>query len=146
MRKILFAALAGALLALGPWGLAGAGELKSLRDVAINANDKSIEQVKQVTVEGGFTRSWKEAPPQIPHTIDKDQITLKDNSCMRCHDEANYKKEKAPRIGDSHYVDAEGKKLANMNMRRWFCTQCHVPQLDIKPVVDNAFAGQPFKR
>jgi len=145
MRKVLFAALAGLALLLGPGGIASA-EMRSLRETAIDAKDQSIEQAKQATVEGGFTRSWKEAPPQIPHTIDKDQITLKDNSCMRCHDEANYKKEKAPRIGDSHFVDAEGKKLATMNMRRWFCTQCHVPQLDIKPLVDNNFAGKPFKR
>lgn len=146
MKKVLFAALAGAVLMLGPWGFAGAAEMKSLRETAIDAGDKSIEQVKQVTVEGGFTRSWKEAPPQIPHTIDKDQITLKDNSCMRCHSEANFKKEKAPRVGDSHFIDAEGKKLADLNMRRWFCTQCHAPQADTKPLVDNAFAGQPFKR
>ncbi|MFZ1045029.1 MAG: nitrate reductase cytochrome c-type subunit, partial [Pseudolabrys sp.] len=32
-----------------------------------------------------------------------------------------------------------GQVLADVTPRRYFCTACHVPQTDAKPLVDNTF-------
>ncbi|MCB1961304.1 MAG: nitrate reductase cytochrome c-type subunit, partial [Rhodocyclaceae bacterium] len=29
--------------------------------------------------------------------------------------------------------------LSNISPRRYFCNQCHVPQFDAKPLVENTF-------
>ena len=33
----------------------------------------------------------------------------------------------------------DGQYLASVSPRRYFCTECHVPQQDVKPPVDNDF-------
>ncbi len=139
MKKLFVMATATLILGLTSQGALSA-EVKSLRgDLAIDSTSKMFDKKRQKTVDGKFSRSWKLQPPSIPHKIDKDRISLQENTCMRCHSEENYKKEKAPKIGDSHYIDASGKKLTTLNMRRYFCTQCHTPQMDVKPLVKNNF-------
>lgn len=144
MKTVFMTTLAGLLLAMvvsAPVGVSA--EVLSLRgDKGLDANSDAYDRKKTLTATGGFQRSWKLQPPTIPHNIDNDRITLKENTCMNCHSEETYKKEKAPRIGDSHFIDAEGKMLKSMNMRRHFCSQCHVPQADAAPLVENTFVGQ----
>jgi cytochrome c-type protein NapB len=108
----------------------------------LDAEAKMVEKKRVVTQEGGFKRSWKLQPPSIPHKISKERISLEENGCMRCHSPENYKKEKAKKIGDSHYVWDDGKKKDKLNPRRYFCIQCHSTQVDAKPLVENTFAGQ----
>ncbi|MOA70489.1 Periplasmic nitrate reductase, electron transfer subunit precursor [compost metagenome] len=36
-------------------------------------------------------------------------------------------------------MDRDGQALAAVSPRRYFCTQCHVPQKDVKPLVGNNF-------
>lgn len=93
-------------------------------------------------VQGGIPRSYKEQPPMIPHAIDKYEISLRLNGCLKCHSEETYQAEKAPKLGDSHYLDRDGKRLDKVSMRRYFCTQCHAVQLEGAPLVDNAFQGR----
>lgn len=144
MRALFKTTLAGVFLA-ATIGLSFgvSAQVLSLRgDRPLDAADNMApDRHKQETASGGFERSWKLQPPTIPHNIDNDRITLKENTCLNCHSEANFKKEKAPKIGDSHFIDREGNKLADMNQRRHFCNQCHVPQLDASPLVENTFAG-----
>ena len=45
----------------------------------------------------------------------------------------------APMISISHYMDRDGQALAAMSPRRYFCTQCHVTQAEVKPLVGNGF-------
>ena len=143
MKNVKKTALVAALLsaAIG-FSFAASAEVRSLRgDKEIAAESAKPARFKQETVSGGFKRNWKLQPPTIPHKIDNDRISLKENTCLNCHSEANYKKEKAPRVGDSHFVDASGKVLKDINMRRFFCVQCHVPQADASPLVENTFKG-----
>jgi len=42
-------------------------------------------------------------------------------------------------IGITHYTDRDSQTLAAVAPRRYFCTQCHVPQQDVKPLVENRF-------
>ena len=45
-------------------------------------------------------------------------------------------------MADSHFIAADGTKMETLNMRRYFCNQCHVPQLDADPIVENTFKSK----
>ena len=116
------------------------GEVVSLRGANELAKDAEMfEKTWIMSQEGGFKRSWKLQPPSIPHTIGKDRINLEENTCMRCHSPEKFKEEKAVKIGDSHFIAADGSKSDKVNGRRYFCTQCHTPQNNIDPLVENTF-------
>jgi len=143
MKKTLTAAIvaSGLLFTFGTTATAGE-QVASLRG-AYDLQAESLKPTKKklVSQEGGFERSYKQQPPMIPHKIDKYRITLKNNGCMKCHDEKHYKKEKAPLVGESHFISRDGKKLDHISSRRYFCNQCHAPQVDAKPLVKNEFEG-----
>lgn len=84
-------------------------------------------------------RDYVQQPPLVPHTIDTYRVNLKFNKCLTCHSWANYKEAKATKISQTHFEDREGQVLANVSARRYFCPQCHVPQVDAKPLVKNNF-------
>lgn len=109
---------------------------QELMDASKAADDK-----KQMVVKGSIERSYKIQPPMIPHKIDKEEINMKVNTCMKCHSEKTYKEKNAPKAGDSHYVSRDGKVLETVSSRRYFCNQCHAPQVDAAPLVENTFVG-----
>lgn len=78
-------------------------------------------------------------PPVIPHKIDGYQLDLKVNKCMSCHARTRTGESQAPMVSVTHYMDRDNNFLADLSPRRYFCVQCHVPQLDAKPLVDNEF-------
>ena len=84
-------------------------------------------------------RDYVQQPPLVPHSIEGYKVNLKFNKCLTCHSWANYKHAKATKISQTHFEDREGEVLANISARRYFCTQCHVPQVDAKPLVENEF-------
>jgi cytochrome c-type protein NapB len=141
MKKMILTLVMGLAMSLAiPFG--ASADVASLRgDQDLQSDAKAFAKKKQKTQKGGFERSYKLQPPMIPHGIEKDKITLKTNTCMKCHSAANYKKEKAPKAGDSHYVTRDGKTLDKVSSRRYFCDQCHAPQEDAAPLVENIFVG-----
>ena len=84
-------------------------------------------------------RHWPEQPPVIPHTIEGYQLTLNANKCLSCHGRQFTGQSQAPMISVTHFMDRDLQVLAAVSPRRYFCTQCHVPQLEVEPVVGNAF-------
>jgi len=84
-------------------------------------------------------RNYVQQPPMIPHQIRGYKMTLRYNKCLSCHSWANYKKQKATKISLSHFKDRDGNDLANISAQRYFCNQCHAPQVDAKPLVENTF-------
>lgn len=88
-----------------------------------------------------IARSFEQQPPLIPHKADGYNINFKVNRCLECHDKPFYKEEKAPKIGDSHYKDRDGKVMDKISMARYNCNQCHVPQVDAQPLVSNTFSS-----
>ena len=96
-----------------------------------------------------ITRTFKGQPPLIPHTVaNYEELTADDNPCLECHISDEFKGKKMPRVSDNHLVP--GKKASDgslvLNMTRWQCNNCHVPQVDAKPLVDNTFAANAKKR
>ncbi len=116
--------------------------LDSLRGSDLEKMSAKPDKHKLIEQKDGFERSYKEQPPMVPHVVDKYEVNLKNNGCLKCHSEKTYEKEKAPKIGDSHYVDRNDKDLGTLSSRRYFCNQCHAPQLSGEPLVENVFDGR----
>ena len=84
-------------------------------------------------------RAYSMQPPTIPHKIDNYQVDLNVNACLGCHSRGRAPLTQAVAVSVSHYMDRDGNFLAEISPRRYFCEQCHVPQVDAKPLVGNAF-------
>ena len=86
------------------------------------------------------SRSYPEQPPTIPHHIRGYQIDLNANKCLSCHSRRATTDSNAPMVSITHFMNRDGQFLASVSPRRYFCTQCHVTQQDLKPLVGNDFA------
>lgn len=133
MRALFALALVVALPALAqePARLVGPSDFLEPEPVPALAN-----------VEGDIgrqMRNYPEQPPVIPHEIDGYQLTLGTNTCLTCHRRQYTEASGAPMISITHYMDREGQMLADVSMRRYFCTQCHVVQSEVRPLVGNTF-------
>lgn len=84
-------------------------------------------------------RNYAMQPPVIPHKIEGYQIDKRANRCMMCHARARTQESQAPMISVTHFQNRDGNFLAELSPRRYFCLQCHVPQAELKPLVDNTF-------
>jgi cytochrome c-type protein NapC len=84
-------------------------------------------------------RNYPEQPPVIPHSIDGYQIDLNSNKCLSCHARARTAQSQAPMVSITHFMDRDGQFLASVSPRRFFCTECHVPQATVSPPVSNDF-------
>src|ERR1043166_7554317 len=78
------------------------------------------------------SRNYPEQPPLIPHSIEGYQVDLNGNKCLSCHARARIAESQAPMLSITHFMDRDGQFLASVSPRRFFCTQCHVPQHDVK--------------
>lgn len=121
--------------------------VKSMRGADVAAADKAEAAKSYVGKKPGLqqkiARTYAQQPPLIPHAVDNfDEITLEENQCMSCHSAATHEKKKAPKIGDSHFINpATGQKLAEGSNARHNCVSCHVAQVDAAPLVENSFVG-----
>lgn len=115
--------------------------LKSLRgDLGLEDTNRAPGVVKQETpADGMFSRAYRQQPPLIPHRIEGYQVTKDFNQCMTCHDWPANIKASAPKVSETHYIDREGNRLDKIAGTRFFCTQCHVPQTNAKPLMTNTF-------
>lgn len=94
---------------------------------------------KWVTDDIRKMRAYPEQPPVIPHSIEGYQLSVNTNRCLSCHKREFTEGSGAPMISVTHYMTREGQMLADIAPRRYFCTACHVPQVDAAPLVPNTF-------
>lgn len=139
MRKL--ACLWGVVFALvlSSIGPANAEELKSLRGSEAVKGDVPSENYRYERDKVAQQRQFVQQPPLIPHTTKGYLITKEFNKCLDCHSWDRAADSGAPRVSVTHFKTREGKELTNISPRRYFCTQCHVPQTDAKPLVGNNF-------
>lgn len=147
------------LLLLGTFNLYAAGtnsiEAKTLGLSKTNVNDSPAPEnfnYPESFPGSGIVlpRSYAGAPPQIPHNIESFiPVTANNNMCKRCHllpDKIGTKTKGQPTpIPASHYIDqrnAPGKVGKELVGARTVCTQCHVPQANVKPLVENTFSAK----
>lgn len=84
-------------------------------------------------------RNYPEQPPVIPHSTEGYEISANANKCLSCHARTRVRESQAPMISITHFTDRDGQFLASISPRRYFCTQCHVPQHNVKTPVTNDF-------
>jgi cytochrome c-type protein NapB len=139
MRFIPALALAATMLISG-LGVASAQEkLVSERgDVAIDQSSK-VDMFRPEKDKDIIPRDFQKQPPLIPHSIKGYIITQNFNKCMDCHSKERADETGATKVAKSHYLDRDDKKSSNISPRRYFCHQCHVPQFDAKPLVQNTY-------
>lgn len=119
---------------------ATAEPVKSLRGASDINQDSAAAPAKKYNKDNmPIERDYVQQPPLIPHQIKNYRINIKSNKCMSCHSWSNYRKSNATKISQTHFEDRDEQVLANVSARRYFCTQCHVPQVDAEPLVENVF-------
>jgi cytochrome c-type protein NapB len=117
-----------------------AAELMSLRgSVGIEEEIAAPPIAPDVNDDQRRMRNYPEQPPVIPHQIRDYQITLNANKCLSCHSRQFTAQSQAPMISITHFMDRDGQVLASVTPRRYFCTQCHVTQAEVEPLVENKF-------
>lgn len=114
-----------------PRGLRGAAPLD--KEVATPVMPKMIND----DIRRG--RAFAMQPPVIPHQIENYQVDKNFNKCMTCHGRSKVPESQAIMVGVSHFTDRDGKFRSEIAPQRYFCIQCHVPQMDVKTPVENSF-------
>ncbi|MCP4982655.1 MAG: nitrate reductase cytochrome c-type subunit [Gammaproteobacteria bacterium] len=128
------------ILGLGLAFQSRAQEVSSLRGPVDLDQGSNAPEMKKYPKDGKpIVRDYVQQPPLVPHTIARYKINLKSNKCLSCHSWKNYRQFDATKISQTHFEDRDNNVLANVSARRYFCTQCHVPQADAKPLVENEF-------
>jgi cytochrome c-type protein NapB len=84
-------------------------------------------------------RAFPMQPPTIPHRIDGYQVDKSFNRCLSCHSRMRIEESRAIPIPATHYMDRDGTLRGDVSPRRYFCTQCHVPQDEVSPLVGNNY-------
>jgi nitrate reductase (cytochrome), electron transfer subunit len=84
-------------------------------------------------------RNYPEQPPVIPHSTEGYEVSINANKCLSCHARTRVRESQAPMISITHFTDREGQFLASVSPRRYFCTECHVPQHNVQVPVENEF-------
>lgn len=84
-------------------------------------------------------RAFAMQPPVIPHQIENYQVDRNFNKCMTCHGRERVQDSQAPMVSVTHFMDRDGGFRSEVSPRRYFCTQCHVPQHEVKVPVENTF-------
>ncbi len=96
-------------------------------------------------------RAYLNAPPQIPHDISNFlPITTESNMCVACHNRSDLWGKKLAQgeptpIPKSHFTDlrnAPGKVADHLIKARFNCNQCHVPQANAQPLIENTFGSR----
>lgn len=133
-----FMIIAG-LLACSSMAWAGANDVHSLRgDKPLESASIAVPAKVWSDGEGKINRQYVQQPPLVPHDIEGFSINLEGNDCLSCHN-WDSTMEGATKVGTSHFENRNNEALAKISPRRYFCTQCHVPQRVTKPLVLNTF-------
>lgn len=134
-NKFVVSAMLAALVSTAAFA-----EVTSLRGDQGISDDNEVATIKQVPKkQDKLMLDYVNQPPLIPHSTNQVQLNPSNNGCLECHDVSTYRKTGAPRVSPTHYMDRDNKMLTEVAPRRYFCLQCHVTQVDAKPLVANDF-------
>lgn len=125
------------LMTLCSFVLAQSTEVTSLRRAAVD-EPVNLGNVYQQVLRR-MQRNYRQQPPLIPHGISQYQIDLRTNQCLTCHDWTRAGERNAPTLSMTHYLDRDGNELDHIAGTRYFCNQCHVPQVAAPDLVGNDF-------
>lgn len=93
------------------------------------------------------SRDYPQQPPRIPHNVQGLLIQTRVNMCLACHARQTESRSNAAKLPDSHFLTRTGDKSSDtVAPRRWFCNQCHVPQVDTPPLVSTTYRAPQATR
>jgi cytochrome c-type protein NapB len=142
MSRAKRAALLMAVIAVGmglPSAAIAQDPIATLRNWVINKEPAPPPTPKISNTDLRQGRNYPEQPPVIPHSIRGYQIDLNSNRCLMCHSRKATELSQAPMVSVTHFMARDGQVLTSVSPRRFFCTQCHVTQLRVRPLVGNTF-------
>lgn len=143
-----FASFLAFLLAglMGAAGQAAADAMSVPNAAAILGTETPPNLYKYIIDKEEIPRNFQDQPPLVPHNTETKPITLRENECLKCHvKQPGEKKAQSKEMSESHFIDRNGKKLNLPASNRYFCTQCHVPQVNAKPLVESDFKALAAK-
>ena len=138
MSRLRILALA-AVLAIAATGLAAQTQSALRGSTPLDTEGPAPRMTPLRNTTEKEVRNYPEQPPLIPHSIDGYQVDLNGNKCLSCHARSRTGESQAPMLSITHFMDRDGQFLASVSPRRFFCTQCHVPQHQVKAPVENDF-------
>jgi len=139
IRKLTFMLLA-AMIAAGSSSLLAQSVSSGLRGpTPLNSEGPAPPMTPMKKTAEREVSNYPEPPPVIPQSIDDYKLALNRNKRLSCHARARTAESQAPMVSITHFMDREGRFLASVSPRRYFCTQCHVPQNVTTPPVSNDF-------
>ncbi len=130
---VLLAALTSSFVVAEITSLRGDQEVGELNKVPTN-KPYPKEQPKMAL-------NYVNQPPMVPHSVENYHMSPANNDCLQCHDVNNYIKTGATRISPTHFTDRDHQVLGQVAGRRYFCLQCHTPQVADQPIVANDFTA-----
>jgi cytochrome c-type protein NapB len=137
----LLATIVGCASFSSPSPIRGADVSAPDRAPDLKAYDGKIPGVGQPHM---IARTFVGQPPLVPHEVEKYlPITQDDNACLECHITDELRGQKIPKAGQSHFSATRKRPdgMPDIEMARYQCNSCHVPQVDAKPLVDSQFVG-----
>ena len=146
-KTLIAAATLTALIATGcAMSSTVSEESLGLRHTDLYTEDTTVaDTTSYSTVAAGeskvYERAFENAPPMISHDVEGMlPITTNNNSCLGCHDPVVAPSVGATSVPKSHMFDMRNESaLATVSFARYNCTQCHAPQSDNEPLVENTF-------
>lgn len=136
-QGLLLSSVVLAALATTLW--ANPDELATLRGNSIEMDAEPPRMPETENKDIKRIRNYPMQPPTIPHKIDNYIVDLNANKCLSCHSRSQTGESQAPMVSVTHFMNRDGNFLADVSPRRYFCLQCHVPQVDAQPLVGNDF-------
>ena len=133
-------------------------EMRSVEDSELGLDKNSVFATPEplvTTIDAGepgdntnIDAYFEGAPPPIPHLVEEFlPIRIGDNQCLDCHDDTSMIG-KPVEAGDptpipaTHYTDLRRNPQDVTDAligARYVCVQCHVPQHDATPLVQNTY-------
>ena len=136
-------------------------------DADVNSDETNLKEKARFTdAKPGkaetFNRSFENAPPLIPHTVEGFlPIKIESNICLSCHMPDKVEETGAVAIPKMHFTNLrpalhEEKgiyyfanidtlvrvEIDRLNNAFFNCTQCHVPQAKVKVNIENLFTPE----
>lgn len=139
MRFISAFALLASLLLCGTSAVNAQEKLRSERGNVSIEQESKVNMFRPQADKESIPRNYAKQPPLIPHSIRGYEVTQNFNKCMDCHSSERAEEMNSPKVAKSHYLTRDDRKLPNISPRRYFCLQCHVPQYDAPPLVENVY-------
>jgi len=154
-RKGLIVAAIATILAFSTGPVAGGAQDQREREEDESGIRKgSIYEEEKIEPEHGvysktepgkskrIERAFENSPPLIPHDL-TGMLPLAEtnNACLNCHMPETARGIGATPMPGSHFYDMDtGKDLGGkLDGKRYFCLECHVPQVNLPEPIKNQF-------